>query len=240
MIDAMSMKQMITYDQRSQSLTGYVDIGIGPEEDAEAKEVLVFMLVGLRARWKAPVAFFFTRGLQAEVQTQLVKNCLEKLHDLGFSIDAITMDGHATNIAMTKMLGSNLDIDSEQFQPYFVFPDGHKTFVILDACHMVKLVRNMLEALNIIHSPAGPIAWQLIKDLNKLQEEAGVRLGNKISANHVFFKNQKMKVSLAVQVLSASVACALETLQGMNVPQFSYAGPTVEFIKAICHNYTKL
>jgi len=47
------------------------------ETDDEAKEVLVFMLVGIQGCWKAPIAYFFTSTLSAATQKELVVHALE-------------------------------------------------------------------------------------------------------------------------------------------------------------------
>ena len=47
------------------------------------------------------------------------------------------------------------------------------------------------------------------------------------------FHQQKMKVSLAVQTLSNSVAAAIQTLEELGVTKFQGSRPTVEFIKVI-------
>jgi CHAD domain-containing protein len=188
--------------------------------------------VGLRGHWKSPIAFYFTKGLQAEVQKELIQHCLEKVQQLGFKVNALTMDGHATNLAMAKMLGCRLCLDDYSFVPSFKMPEAdHRTHLYLDTCHMVKLVRNTFEAIGTICTPSGQAVWQLIKDLHRLQDDLGVRLANKLRADHVNFHGQKMKVALAVQTLSASVAVALETLQNLQIAPFTYAGPTVDFLK---------
>lgn len=47
MLDGMSIRTQLVYDQRKQKMTGYVDLGYGPqEEDGEASEALVFMVTG--------------------------------------------------------------------------------------------------------------------------------------------------------------------------------------------------
>lgn len=237
MLDAMTIKQKVEFDSRSKKVTGFVNLGAGEEENSEAKEVLVFMLVGLRGHWKAPISYYLTRGLPAETQCQLLQDCFDKLTELGFQINALTMDGHASNLAMAKLLGCNLQLQSKDFLTSFQYSDcNFRTHVFLDACHMVKLMRNTLQAYNSIGSPSGSVEWQLIKDLNDIQDEIGLRFGNKLTKNHVYFQNQKMKVCLAVQTLSSSVATALESLQTLGLAKFSYAAPTVEFIKVKYNN----
>ena len=235
LLDAMAIKQQIDYDTHKQKFTGYVDLGNGDELDCEAKEVLVFMLVGLKGHWKAPIAYFFTRSLPVEVQTELVTHCLSKLQELGFCVRVVTMDGHATNKAMCKKFGCNLSLDDiAHFKPSFQIEGAdYQTYVMFDTCHMIKLVRNTLQALRHIWSMDGQISWQLISDLHETQQQLGLRLANKLGNAHIDFHSQKMKVALAVQALSASVAAALQTLRDLGMKQFSYSGPTIEFIKVI-------
>jgi hypothetical protein len=235
MLDAMSIKQQIEFDSRKQTLTGFVDLGTGEESETPATEALVFMLVGLRGHWKAPIAYFFTKGLPAETQTELIKHCLEELHKLGFKVMTLTMDGHASNLGMCRLLGCKLSLDDgwENFKPYFSIHPDEKVYVVLDACHMIKLVRNMLQAYQSIRSDKGVVIWRLISDLHETQMELGLRFANRLSNNHITFQSQKMKVSLAVQTLSSSVASALLTLKELRVPKFIGCDATVEFIQVI-------
>lgn len=231
MIDAMAVRKQIEYDTRSKIFTGYVDLGDGADHDREAKEALVVMVVGLRSKWKAPIAYYLTDTLTAEVQTQLVLHNLEKLFELGFVVNSLTMDGHASNRAMAKLLGCSLEVLC--LKSWFCLPDrpDNKIYIMFDACHLIKLVRNMWQNYGTIRSDDGVILWNYVKDLNSTQEELGLRFANKLKRNHLEFQQQKMKVSLAVQTLSSSVAVALETVEGLDIPKFRGCKATVDFIK---------
>jgi len=87
-------------------MCGFVDLGNNEEIDDEAKEVLVFMLVGLQGHWKVPVAYFFTNNLTASTQKQLVVYVLEELEGTGFRVTALTMDADATCDDMMCVCGS--------------------------------------------------------------------------------------------------------------------------------------
>ena len=232
MIDAMAIRKQIEYDAHTGEFTGFVDLGNNVTHDDEAKEALVFMLVGMRSHWKAPVAYFLTNTLTAETQAQLVLHCLEEIADLGFVVHTLTMDRLASNRSMATILGCNMAI--ETLRPYFCIPGREdRVYLVFDACHMVKLVRNLLQAFQTIKSPDGVVMWDYIKDLNNTQEDLGLRFANKLSRRHTEFHQQKMKVSLAVQTLSNSVAAAIQTLEELGVTKFQGSRPTVEFIKVI-------
>ncbi len=82
-------------------------------------------------------------------------------------------------------------------------------------------------------SDGNTIDWKFIEELHKLQETEGLRLANKLRSVHIDWKPQKMKVNLAAQTLSSSVADALEYCEGKlhEMPQFRGCGPTVKFIR---------
>ena len=88
--------------------------------------------------------------------------CLEKLHEIGIEVISLTHDGSASNISMIKELGVSIethDCNSVVIKPFFLHPVTKKNvFVFLDACHMLKLVRNTFAEKN----PIG-IDYELIK-----------------------------------------------------------------------------
>ena len=144
---------------------------------------------------------------------------------------ALTLDGHATNVAMCSLLGCQLD-PTKHLKTYF-YVDGHPEpiYVFMDACHMIKLVRNMLQACRVIKSPSGAVRWSFIELLHQQQQDLGLRFANKLSQRHIDFQKQKMKVNLAVQTISDSVAKALQFLLQSGLPQFAGCQYTIEFIK---------
>ena len=231
MLDAMSIKKAIEYDQATGTSTGFVNLGNNVDSQEECTEALVFMVVGLTGRWKAPVAYFLTHVLSAATQHQLVLHTIQSLAEIGMQVCTLTMDGHATNTAMCGLFGCQLD-PSKHLKTYF-YVDGcaEPIFVIMDACHMIKLVRNMLQAYKSIKTSAGNIEWKYIQCLHNKQQDLGLRFANKLSQKHLDFHKQKMKVNLAVQTISNSVAKALELLQQFEVPGFDGCDCTIEFIK---------
>jgi len=73
----------------------------------------------------------------------LVFICLCKLHSVGIRVVSLTMDGSSANCNMISHLGGNLDTNNLKCS--FAHPeDNEPVFLFLDACHMLKLVRNML------------------------------------------------------------------------------------------------
>ena len=155
---------------------------------------------------KSPVASFFIDGLSGVEHANLVKVCIKKLHDVGVNIVSLTCDGPACHFKLLKELGACLNITS--LQAYFIHPldKNKKIYVLLDVCHMLKLIRNTFGASGILVDKDGnKIYWRYIVQLQKLQDEEGLRLGNKLKLAHIQWEQQKMKVNLAAQVFSFKV-----------------------------------
>lgn len=112
---------------------------------------------------------------------------------------------------------------------YFPHPiTKKKMWVILDACHMMIRAtfchRILRTALNEI------ISWKYITDLVLVQECNNLHAATKIRRRHLNWEQEKMKVKLAVQTLSASVANALTFLnKECKMPQFKDSDATANF-----------
>jgi len=74
------------------------------------------------------------------------------------------------------------------------------------------------------------IQWNLIRLLADIQGEIGLKFGNKLGHRHVEWYKAKMKVKLAAQTFSASVADPLATLRVLD-SRFTDADLTIEFIR---------
>ena len=214
---------------------GYVDIGTGVVDGASqvASEALVFMAVCVHSNWKVPVGYFFVKGLNAEEKANLVTQCVSKLEDVGVTVVSLTCDGPTCHTAMLKRLGAT--IDPNNMRPEFAHPtkDGGVIRAFLDACHMIKLVRNFWAASGVlIDGEKKTIRWDLINRLNALQQQEGLVLANKLRSGHVTFRNQVMKVNVAVQTISSSVADAIEfCTTKLQLPEFQDSGPTCTFLR---------
>ena len=111
---------------------------------------------------------------------------------------------------------------------------GYDVFVMLDPCHMLKLARNTLASLGSILAQNEGIYWKFFKHLNEVQENHGMKLANKLTTNHIMYEKHKMKVDLAAQTLSTSVADAIDFLNiAEKDPRFHNSEATVTFIRNV-------
>ena len=237
-LDGMSIRKQILFCQRLSKYVGFTDYGnIVPEgPEIVATEALVFMLVGLKSRWKCPVGYFLIDKTDAETQSSLVKQCIKTASDNGLRIRSVTCDGTNTNFKTLKLLGCVFGATYDSFVTTFKHPSrDYVLYGIPDACHMLKNARNCLGNLKILkNSSGGIIKWEYINSLHELQVKVGLNLANKLNSTHIQWSNHKMKVKVAAQTLSSSVADALDFLENVaRVPEFQGCGPTVEFIRNV-------
>lgn len=67
-------------------------------------------------------------------------------HQVKMKVVSLTFDGCKTNIATMKILRCNLD-SKESMKIFFKHLSvDHNVAVFLDACHLVKLMRNVFES----------------------------------------------------------------------------------------------
>lgn len=161
----------------------------------------------------------------------MVLQCLEKCHEIGIEVISLTCDGPPVNLTMANRLGCKLD--HRDLKSSFKHPSTNEDVVLFfDPCHMIKLIRNTLGGKgSLIDNNNQIVSWNYLKELHKLQENESFHLANKLRSQHIMFAKQKMKVRLATQVFSESVAVALEFCEKeLQMRQFIGASATVKFI----------
>jgi hypothetical protein len=236
-IDEMEIKKHIDFDRHTGKVHGFTDIGNGPLDDPsqpQATKVLAVVAVGLAGFWKLPLGYYLTDGTNAQLQASVIIDVITKLWESGSLAVSITFDGLAANLKTVDLLGGNLDVNNMVSRfPHPTLPDSY-VCVVLDACHMMKLMRNLLCEYQIVKIPnVGLAKWQHLENLHSKQQSEGLTLANRVTQRHVQYKLQKMKVRLAVQLLSSSVARALEYLRTSECSEFADTQPTEFLIAAV-------
>jgi hypothetical protein len=235
--DAMAIRKQTLWDPKQDEFVGFVNYGPAQIESPEtmASEALVFALVGLRSHWKCPIAYFLIDKLSASVQAELVRKALVLTAEIGLKVWCITSDGTSSNVATFKLLGCIFGLTYKSMITKFKHPTlGYDVFVMLDPCHMLKLARNTLASLGSIFAQNEGIHWKFLKHLNEVQENHGMKLANKLTTNHIKYEKHKMKVDLAAQTLSTSVADAIDFLNiAEKDPRFHNSEATVTFIRSV-------
>lgn len=96
---------------------------------------------------------------------------------------------------------------------------------------MVKLLRNCLGDWKVLYDENGQIIkWYYFKNLVHLQNESGLHAATKIRNCHIYYFKEKMKVRLAVQTFSTSVANAISfCMNDLKLDNFQGADATIDF-----------
>lgn len=235
MFDEMAIRKYVEWN--GERVIGFVDFGDEKRfvSDSLAKEALVFLVNIINLNMKIPVAYFLVDGINAEQKSSLVEQCLIMLHEHGVNIESVTCDGPASNISMFNYLGCEIGPINTvpDIKCHFDHPStGKAVNAFLDPCHMIKLIRNTFGDKELMYDLDGnTVNWVLISRLHRLQTEIGLHCGNKLRSAHVNFKANKMKVKLATQLLSTSVAKALQWCHDQKIKGFENVKGTVKFLE---------
>ena len=235
--DGMGLHTEIFYHKIYGSYEGFVTLGqgIGEEEDTPAKNALVLMVKSLRGRWKYPIGYVLIDGIKAEDLHAFLSRALDMCFDHDIDVQACTMDGTTTNFSAMKKFGCKFNGGLNEMSGKFnhgKFP--HPIYFIPDAAHMLKLARNALGDMDDFQDAEGrKIEWRFIAKLHDIQVKEGLKFANKISTKHVMFEKNKMSVKLAAQVLSSSVADAIQFLRESKDAAFTNSEGTENFIRMI-------
>ncbi len=234
MLDEMSIRKHTSWNVHEGVPEGFVDLGTGcVDGDAApvAKDVLVFMLVGIYGGWKLPVGYFLVCDLTADLQQNLLTECFRLLEEHNIECVAVICDGSYVNQGTFKRFGANFDANSLQSE--FANPASplKSVHLMFDVCHMIKLLRNALAAYKSFEIPGqGKICWDFIDKIHTVQKADGLRAANKLTDDHLQFEQAKMKVHLTVQVFSQSVATGIDFMRSIGQSGFEDSAATAEFI----------
>lgn len=106
-------------------------------------------------------------------------------------------------------------------------------FVILDPCHMLKLIRNRLASCSkFIDGENNNIEWRYIVALYQYSIKNGLHT-HKLTKKHIDWERHSMNVRIACETFSDSVANSIQFLMDQNVPEFQGAQPTIDFVRRI-------
>lgn len=210
---------------------GYVDFGCTVDSDCndECTEVLVYFVVPLNGKWKLPIGYFFINKLTADQKVFLLTQAIEHCNKANVIIKAVTFDGCPANISMAKKLGCKLDPDN--LKPFFKV-NNTVIAVFFDPSHMIQLVRNSFEQYRCLKNKQGDdIAWSHIERLLEMQEQEMFHAANKLPAEKIFFRKNILKIRLATQLFSNSVAAALMFCKkNLKLPKFRHVEGTNDFL----------
>ncbi|KAB0803623.1 hypothetical protein PPYR_00593 [Photinus pyralis] len=204
--DEMSIKRNLDYNKSKDLIEGFQDFGYLGRSNKLGDHVLVFYLQSVYAHWKTPVAYFISNGVvKANILSELIQKCLEELYICGLKVKATVCDQGTNNRSALKCLGV------KNKQPFF-FHNDRKYYALYDVPHLMKSIRNQL----IVHNfeiDNSIVSWYDVEALyNADTRSEACRSAPRLTRAHIRPNPwQKMRVKLAVQVFSNSLAAAIKT-----------------------------
>lgn len=237
-VDEMSIRRNIQWSKSKKVMLGLATYGDSMADNGTveyAKQAIVFMLCGVNERLQLPFAHHFVTSINGKQRAELLKEVFSAVRETGIDILNITSDGLAANESMCKELGANFNFNSSLYKPFIELEDGHRVYVLKDAPHAMKLVRNALGSkLHFIDADDNDIKWSTIEKLVEYGRTSIFNLTHKLNQKHIQWARNIMKVDIAVQTLSSSTAKSLEILMNEQVPGFERVDGEIRFIK--CFN----
>ena len=165
-------------------------------------------------------------------RANMVSLCIRRLNETGVVVTNTVCDNPTVNLSMLAHLGAKVHWNNPQ--PCLNIGNllGKPILCFLDPPHCQKLTRNTFGDLGVlIDGNGGEVKWAHVQLLHELQTLEGLTLANKLKREHILYYKNKMKVRLATEVLSQSVATALIFCEhDLKRPQFHGASVTAEYL----------
>ena len=184
-------------------LIGAVDMGSwcealdiidrGKKECKLATHVLQVIFQGFTGfRW--PVAFFASSTAKAHELFINFWEAVDKVHDYGFEVDFVILDGASTNRAFMKMhLQGKLGPECS-FTTHDLFNPVKKVVIIQDIMHTIKKIRNGIASSELSNKSDGKgrclmlddnvIVWNHWEEAFKYNKEGGLRIHNRLTGTY--------------------------------------------------------
>ena len=209
--DEIALKSEVTYDASRDKLEGFEDFGSLGQSKYIANYATVFMIRGLKAKWKQALGYFLSSGpTPPETLRNLVFQCIEKLQHIGLDVRIVLCDQGPNNRCFME---KKIAISAEK--PYF-YINNVKIYAMYDPPHLMKSIRNNLMKQGF-KLEEKDIKWNYIVEFFEFDRKLSIRMAPKLTDFHIKLRPfASMRVNLATQVLSHSVAAGITTLCELN------------------------
>jgi hypothetical protein len=208
----MSIRENVWFNQKFDCIEGFEDLGSQGRTCNIANCALLFVVCGLHWKWKQPVAYYLSCGsTKAEMRVQFLKEVLDACQNVGLHVVATVCDMGTNNVKAMKLLGSTTS------EPFFQFQNQAIATIYIPP-HLLKCTHNLFVKYDVkfeserLDSQLPVIAkWEHIEKLYKHDRDFMINMLYKLTDTHLSAQCA-MKVSLAAQVMSHTVAVGIYTL----------------------------
>lgn len=231
LMDEVAIKRNMIWDRSKNKFIGLIDCGENLSgEFTLADYAIVFMVSGLNVYFL--IAYYFIKTLKGPDRAKLVLHIVAELSKRGIKVKNLTFDGYAGNELMSEILGADFKAKDGMYVTYFKNPhDQTKVYLMYDASHMLKLVRNTLGSVETLFVGEEKVEWKYFVELVNISKQQNFGLAHKMNKRHIDWKNRMMHVRTAIETLSASTANSMEFLMTNGIPEFKNAAATIKFVR---------
>lgn len=223
LFDEMSLEPSLDYNNKKDVIEGWQDFG-DRKTTTFADHATVFLLRGIRRKWKQPIGFFFvTTGMKSPELAKNIKKAIRLARSIGLIVVATVCDQYSSNsAALSSLMKESREHSLRHGTEYrntsntFIV-DGSVVFIVYDVPHLLKGLRNNF--LDATVTFMWKNVWYTGKwsDIILLYEtdnaDVDFKVLNKLTDEHIYAEDmRKMKVSVAAQVLSQRVAATIDYL----------------------------
>ncbi|KAI4463167.1 thap domain-containing protein 9 [Holotrichia oblita] len=215
--DEMSILPHLAWNEEDDAVVGF-------ERDNHliANHAQVFMLRGINKNWKQPIYFDFVNGATKNFKIMsTIKEIVRKTKEAGLEIIATVCDQGTNNVSaittLVKDTHAAYQRRGEEFTDFVFEIDDMTIIPLFDVPHLMKGIRNNFLTANVEFKKDGrkmEAKWEHIMTAWKIDSTLGsLRAMPKLTSAHVdpmYIK--KMKVANCTQVLSRSVAVAINLM----------------------------
>lgn len=205
--DAISIKEGLYYNRSTDKMDGFEDLGQYGASGKRARYAMVFMVKGIAKKWKQIVGYFlYGTSIKPDVLKRMITDCISKLQDTGLIPKVIICDQDTCNRSVFSKFGITPQSPNiiHNNEPVFFF-------FMYDTPHLLKSVRNNLIRHDVVINGQS-VSWRYIEEFYAKDKQMSIRLAPKLTDKHIYCNNyDKMKVNLASQVFSRSVAAGIHT-----------------------------
>jgi len=202
--DEMSLKTNLFYNVSKDQIIGFNQSGAFRTYEP-AKYVLVLMIRGINSNWKQPIAYYLVSNSCSGTDLNLIIfSTIRRLRSIKLNVKSFITDQGSNFI---KFSNSNHVTPEE---PFFEV-DGEKVIYIFDPPHLLKSTRNMFFK-HMIEINDEVVDKKYLDIFYNYDNKCNLRMAPKLTYFHIHpGPFDKMKVRLAAQVFSASVAAGMST-----------------------------
>ncbi len=224
----MKIQSNLVFDKVSGELIGFIDLGDPmtnyatlQEEDTIASHALAFLMRGLATDLKHIIGYYFT-GNVTSIQIMPIFWKIVSVLELSLNLFVVAAinDGASPNRKFFN-LHSNLVAEEPKqdivYKTLNVFAMSCFIFFFADSPHLLKTATNCLynsgsgSRSRLMWNDGNYVLFRHIANLFYSDQELALHSLPKLTLDHIVLTSySKMKVKLATQVLSKSVAIALE------------------------------